>query len=79
MGVTWKQAHDFCIWRTDRVNEKALIDKGYLNKNSLKSMKGGGQENFNTKTYLMGRISTIPGLLQKKERLKRSNGRPRKV
>src|SRR6187455_3892014 len=21
VGVTWRQAHDFCIWRTDRVNE----------------------------------------------------------
>src|SRR6188508_654674 len=27
VGVTWQQAHDFCIWRTDRVNEKILIDK----------------------------------------------------
>ncbi|MEP6927224.1 MAG: SUMF1/EgtB/PvdO family nonheme iron enzyme, partial [Ginsengibacter sp.] len=22
VGVTWEQAHDFCIWRSDRVNEK---------------------------------------------------------
>ncbi len=27
VGVTWRQAHDFCLWRSDRVNEKALIDK----------------------------------------------------
>jgi len=24
VGVTWQQAHDFCIWRTDRVNELNL-------------------------------------------------------
>ncbi|MGL1627278.1 SUMF1/EgtB/PvdO family nonheme iron enzyme, partial [Vibrio parahaemolyticus] len=24
VGVSWKQATDFCIWRTDRVNELAL-------------------------------------------------------
>ena len=42
VGVTWEQAHDFCIWRTDRVNEKLLIDKGYLNKRApLAAMKGG--------------------------------------
>jgi sulfatase modifying factor 1 len=31
VGVTWKQARDFCIWRTDRVNEKALMDKKVIN------------------------------------------------
>jgi gliding motility-associated lipoprotein GldJ len=36
VGVTWRQAHDFCIWRTDRVNELALIGSGYQNKNLIK-------------------------------------------
>ncbi len=26
VGVSWEQANDFCKWRTDRVNEKILID-----------------------------------------------------
>lgn len=26
VGVTWEQAMDYCEWRTDRVNEKILID-----------------------------------------------------
>jgi sulfatase modifying factor 1 len=26
VGVSWIQANDYCVWRTDRVNEKILID-----------------------------------------------------
>jgi gliding motility-associated lipoprotein GldJ len=31
VGVTWKQANEFARWRSDRVNEAILIDKGILN------------------------------------------------
>ncbi|NBS70448.1 gliding motility lipoprotein GldJ, partial [bacterium] len=31
VGVNWEQAMRFCQWRTDRVNEQILIDKGILN------------------------------------------------
>ncbi len=79
VGVTWKQAYDFCIWRTDRVNEKALIDGGYQNKNVIKQeMNGGGQDNFNTKSYLMGEYDGIPGKPSKKKNpLLDAQGRPR--
>ena len=30
VGVSWRQAHDFCLWRSDRVNEGILINKGYI-------------------------------------------------
>ena len=30
VGVSWEQAMDYCQWRTDRVNEKALIDAGVI-------------------------------------------------
>lgn len=30
VGVTWEQAMDYCVWRTDRVNEMALIDAGVI-------------------------------------------------
>lgn len=77
VGVTWRQAHDFCIWRTDRVNEKALIQAGYQNKNLIKQeMNGGGQDNFNTKSYLMGEYEGVPGK-PKKNPLKDAQGRPR--
>jgi len=80
VGVNWQQAHDFCIWRSDRVNELALIKKGYLKKDAAKKeMKGGGAEgSFNTEAYLVN-----PELIQmakskpKKTDLKDVNGKPR--
>ena len=30
VGVSWKQAMDYCQWRTDRVNELALIQAGII-------------------------------------------------
>jgi len=81
VGVSWLQAHDFCIWRTDRVNELNLISKGYLKKDfARKEMRGGGADgSFNTDTYLMN-----PELIQgrakpKKSELKDVAGRPRAV
>ncbi len=77
VGVTWQQAHDFCIWRGDRVNEMELIKKGYQNKNVIKqTMGGGGQDNFNTKSYLMGEYQGVPGK-PKKNPLKDAQGKPR--
>lgn len=50
VGVSWKQANDYCIWRTDRVNEKLLVDAGYIKFNPNQV----GEENFNTESYLAG-------------------------
>ena len=80
VGVNWQQAHDFCIWRSDRVNELNLMKKGYLKKDAVKKeMKGGGAEgSFNTEAYLVN-----PELVQmakskpKKSDLKDVNGKPR--
>lgn len=79
VGVTWKQAYDFCLWRTDRVNEKALIDKQFINKNSLKNITGQGSEAFNTKSYLLGLTTPTPGpgVRSKNNPLKNPNGTPR--
>jgi gliding motility-associated lipoprotein GldJ len=30
VGVTWLQANEYCKWRTNAVNLKKLIDKGYI-------------------------------------------------
>ena len=30
VGVSWEQAVEYCAWRTDRVNERILIDNGYI-------------------------------------------------
>jgi sulfatase modifying factor 1 len=70
VGVSWQQAHDFCIWRSDRVNELNLLQKGYLKKDAIKrEMKGGGAEgSFNTDAYLLN-----PELIQGRSKPKKSD------
>ena len=74
VGVTWRQAHDFCLWRSDRVNEVQLMNKGLIGKQNIKSQQG--DENFTTKSYLLGLYTPQPGR-PKKNALKDANGRPR--
>ncbi|NNC94631.1 MAG: SUMF1/EgtB/PvdO family nonheme iron enzyme [Chitinophagales bacterium] len=50
VGVNWLQANDFCSWRTDRVNEKILIDQGVLEVNPNQI----NEDNFNTEAYIVG-------------------------
>jgi sulfatase modifying factor 1 len=50
VGVNWLQANDYCQWRTDRVNEMILIEKGILNPNTEQK----DEDNFNTEAYLVG-------------------------
>ena len=81
VGVSWKQATEYCIWRTDRVNESELMKKGFLDpKNQIKKeLNGSGQDNFNTKAYLMGEYQATPGrgATSKSNPLKDAQGRPR--
>ena len=52
VGVSWRQASEFCKWRTDRVNEKILIDKGVLHTLfDHDSLKVEGANRFDTETY----------------------------
>jgi formylglycine-generating enzyme len=50
VGVSWLQAKDYCKWRTDRVNEYILIERGILNPNTEQV----DDDNFNTGSYLAG-------------------------
>jgi gliding motility-associated lipoprotein GldJ len=50
VGVSWDQAQDYCAWRTDRVNELALIEAGALKHNTEQF----DDDNFNTETYQAG-------------------------
>jgi len=53
VGVSWNQATDYCKWRTDRVNEKILMDKGVLNSLfDMDSVTVEGKNRFDTGTYL---------------------------
>lgn len=72
VGVSWVQASDYCLWRSDRVNEKLLIDEGYLKADPQQS----GAENFNTDAYLAGQYEglvnhniTTPAGTERKVRL----------
>ena len=51
VGVSWEQAVEYCKWRTDRVNEMLLIEKGILNPNPEQK----NEDNFNTDAYLAGK------------------------
>lgn len=51
VGVSWEQATEFCVWRTDRVNEQILIDKKVL-AHDPDNQKD--ENNFNTDSYING-------------------------
>jgi gliding motility-associated lipoprotein GldJ len=51
VGVNWLQASDYCVWRTDRVNEYILIREGILTANPTGQ---ADDEHFTTDTYLAG-------------------------
>jgi len=57
VGVSWKQASDFCIWRTDRVNERILINEGILKEDPEQV----DDNTFNTEAYLAGQYEGIIG------------------
>lgn len=65
VGISWEQANEYCVWRTDRVNEEILRRGGYLL--DYKTLAGGGKgaaapvasttkEPFNTDIYLNGQF-----------------------
>ena len=51
VGVSWEQAQAFCTWRTDRVNEKLLVDMGII----MLDQENLGTNAFQTDVYLAGR------------------------
>lgn len=68
VGVDWLQANDYCVWRTDRVNEMMLINEGILDMDPNQI----GRENFNTGAYLAGQyeglvVENLPSLDPNKE------------
>ena len=52
VGISWEQAHDYCKWRTDRTNERILIDAGLLNPPNHENRQN--QPPFTTDAYLKG-------------------------
>jgi gliding motility-associated lipoprotein GldJ len=77
VGVSWLQANDYTTWRTDRVNERRLVEEGILEMDPQQV----GKENFNTEAYLAGKYEgvvkeNLPALNPNKEtrRVKMSDG-----
>lgn len=52
VGVSWQQASNFAKWRTNRVNELILEEKGWIAKGARTSDDIRGITNFDTETYL---------------------------
>jgi sulfatase modifying factor 1 len=50
VGVSWLQANDYCKWRSSRVNEMILVERGILNL----TPDSKDSDNFDTKAYLTG-------------------------
>ena len=75
VGVSWRQAYDFCLWRSDRVNEGLLMKKGYIAKQGIQGQQQ--ENNFTTKSYLLGLYQAQPGRPGKKDKLISPMGTPR--
>ena len=60
VGVSWVKANDYCLWRTDRVNEQLLIDEGELNPDPNQL----NEKNFNTEAYLAGQYEGVVNQLR---------------
>ena len=82
VGVTWEQAVDYCSWRTDRVNELALVNAGIIatpDFTKIENLPYDSIKNnfvFNTQKYLLQ--STYQPTAGKKSK-KNLNGQIRKV
>ncbi len=55
VGVSWIQANDYCLWRTDRVNELLLVERGILDLDPAQK----DENNFNTEAYLAGQYTGL--------------------
>lgn len=58
VGVSWEQAQKYCQWRTDRVNENILYEKGIIELNIGDQAE---ENNFNTEAYLYGQYAVTDG------------------
>ena len=63
VGVNWNQAREYCKWRTDRVNEKILIELGALRKNPNQT----NEDVFTTDTYINGQYQGTVGKNPRKD------------
>ncbi|MEG1762446.1 MAG: SUMF1/EgtB/PvdO family nonheme iron enzyme [Bacteroidales bacterium] len=79
VGVTWEQATEYCKWRTDRVNEKILVDAKILELDLAQT----SENHFNTEAYLAGQYEGMvkkgltdmnPNATEPTRRVRKSDG-----
>lgn len=77
VGVTWKQATDYAKWRSNRVNEKLLMDAGLLSKADITNQ--ADDNTFDSKAYMAGLYEGTPGKMSKtaKKQFSNADGSPR--
>lgn len=54
VGVSWLQANDYALWRSDRVNEMLLVEAGALSYNTEQTK----DNHFTTEAYLAGQYTS---------------------
>ena len=59
VGVSWLQANEYCSWRTDRVNERILVDAGFL---EMMDVQQSGENVFTTDAYYAGQYEGVVGI-----------------
>ena len=67
VGVSWEQANDYCIWRTDRVNERILINAGLLMEVTHPDREGA-EVAFTTDGYLHGSEDYLANFVTEKQK-----------
>ena len=75
VGVTWEQAMNYCQWRTDRVNEMALIRAGIIKAPDFSKLQTQTNQDsiansfvFNTQKYLkQASYQPVAGRMPKKD------------
>ncbi len=55
VGVNWLQANDYALWRTDRVNERLLVEAGALEWD----LNQVNEQSFSTEAYLAGQYEGL--------------------
>jgi len=66
VGVNWLQANEYARWRSDRVNERLLVDGSYLELD----LEQKGDQHFTSQTYLLGQYD---GIMPEKGGMKNNN------
>ena len=67
VGVSWEQANNYCKWRTDRVNERILIDEGLVMEVSHPDREGI-EVPFTTDGYLHGSEDYLANFVTDKQK-----------